>query len=118
VWRATVAMIASLVDRKQTVDVQGPLYGIVTVVGTDRKKTEMKRGAFDELYEPVLATPNPEGVDLSNAARTTRRRWRTSRNRSPICTRRSIGWVTSSSRRRASRGRRSARPHNSQGRAR
>lgn len=51
-------------DRKQTVDVISPIYGIATIVGADGKKTEMKRSEFNELYEPVLPPTSPAGVDL------------------------------------------------------
>lgn len=51
-------------DKTKTVDVISPIYGIATIVGSDGKKSEMRKDEFNQLYEPVLAAPNLAGVDM------------------------------------------------------
>jgi hypothetical protein len=58
-------------DRKQTVDVISPIYGIATIVGADGKKSEMPRSEFDQIYEPVLQPVNLAGVDVARGPNNT-----------------------------------------------
>jgi hypothetical protein len=51
-------------DRQKTVDVISPFFTMATVIDAKGVKTELHRGDFEALYEPLLPKPNLENINV------------------------------------------------------